>query len=130
VATATTRFPAANSPSSALRAAPGTLAHRSSRLSGALGDDHAVTAVVFGEHRDQAPFVVERHRGQPPVTGQRRPLSRGGRGVPQRDVQGVPAGRPAVFYYRLVAQQPQQQRLVTGRPVRPGRAHEVQAALG
>ena len=98
-------------------------------LGGALGDDHPVAAVVLGQDRDRAAFVIERQRVQPPVAGQRRLLLRGGRGLPQRDVEGVPAGRLAVLDHCLVAQQPQQ-RLVIGRAVRPGRAHEPQAALG
>jgi hypothetical protein len=64
------------------------------------------------------------------VAGQRRLLPGGGGRVPQGDVERVAADRPAVFDHRLIAQQAQQQRLIGGRAVRPGRAHETQAALG
>ena len=110
---------------------PGTSAHRSSSPSGApLVMTMRLPRSSSARTETSAPFVVERQRGQPPVAGQRRPLPRGGRGVPQRDVERVAAGRPAVLGHRLVAQQPQQQRLVAGRAVRPGRSHEAEAALG
>ena len=134
VATATTRAPSANSPSSVASASAGTSTQRARSASGAPLVTRTVSSVVGSDHdRGELAFVVEREQPEPFVPGGRigagLECGCGGRG-PQSGVEGVAADRSGGGDRRLVAHQPEQKRPVGGLAGRVEGLVEGDGALG